>query len=160
MGVSVAFSYSAWVALFPEFASPGGTTPVTSDQAQLYFGLATGFFRNDGGGPVRSAEVQTRLLNLLVAHIAKIMVGPQGQAGLVGRISDASEGSVHVGVEMPSNMSAASAWFTQTQYGLMFWQLSAVYRTGFYLPNDRNPAQAGTGFGGWPGYLGGQSWTP
>jgi len=161
MGVSVAFNYDTWVALFPEFSASGnGTMPVPPDRAQMFFDMATGFFRNDGRGPVCIAEVQSRLLNLLVAHIAKIMVGPQGQAGLVGRISDAAEGSVHVAVEMPATMSAASAWFTQTQYGLMFWQLSAPYRMALYIPNDRDPVAAGTGFPGWAGFLGGQSWTP
>jgi hypothetical protein len=157
MGVTVAFNYAAWVALFPEFASPGGSTPVTPVLGTQYFLMATMVHRNDGGGPVNDPVQQANLLNLLTAHMAALMASPAGAASaspLVGRISQAAEGSVNVSVELPTNMPMASGFFTQTKYGFMYWTASQPYRTARYLPNNRNPVNAGT-FGSGVGYLGG-----
>ena len=159
MGVQVAFNYPAWVALFPEFASPGGLTPVTEAQADNYFTMATSVHRNDGGGPVCDPAVQLMLLNYLTAHFAKLLAAPAGStaaAGLVGRISDAAEGSVHVAVELPANMPTSSAFFTQSTYGFVYWTASAPYRTMRYVANPRNPVNAGAGYAG--GYSGGSGW--
>lgn len=159
MGVQVAFSYEGWLELFPEFM-PNGSFPVPELRANSYFLMATTVHRNDGGGPVTNAAVQTNLLYWLTAHFAALFATPAGatQAStLVGRISQASEGSVSVTAEMPSNMPAAAAFFTQTKYGLAYWMVSAPFRTARYIPNDRNPVNAGTGI--WsPGLLGIGGW--
>jgi hypothetical protein len=128
MGVVVTFDYASWVARYPEFAA------VSQPTAQEYFNEATMYCRNDGGGPVPTAAIQSTLLNMLTAHLAFLYSGANGEAPsqLVGRISDAAEGSVHVAVEMPTNMSAAAAFFTQTKYGLAFWQATVGYRTARY----------------------------
>lgn len=128
MGVVVNFNYASWVARYPEFA--GVTQPV----AQGYFDEATMYCRNDGGGQVPTAAMQSTLLGMLTAHIAKIYATIDGVApsGLVGRISDAAEGSVHVTVEMPQSMPGSAAWFTQTVYGISFWQATVGYRTARY----------------------------
>jgi hypothetical protein len=159
VGVIVAFNYAAWLALFPEFTSPGGSIPVTEPQATSYFGIATAIHRNDGGGPVNDAGIQTNLLNFLTAHVAALYATPANATSastLVGRISQAAEGSVNVSVELPASMGASSAFFTQTKYGLMYWAAAAPYRTARYIPNDRNPVNAGT-FGSGVGYLGGDN---
>ena len=165
MGVIVAFNYSTWAALFPQFDATTGSNPVTEQMADMYFSLATMVHANDGSGPVSQAVIQSNLLNLLTAHYAALMAPARGSASpappspLVGRISQATEGSVNVSVEMPTNMPMSSAFFSQSQYGLMYWTASAPYRTMRYVPNPANPANAGTGYGpfGWgggPGWIG------
>ena len=128
MGVVVTFDFASWALRFPEFAS------LDPALAQLYFNEATAYHRNDGGGPVPTAALQTTYLNLLTAHIAKMNATIAGIApsGLVGRMSDAQEGSVRVAVEMPATMSAAAAWFTQTTYGFAYWEQTKGYRTARY----------------------------
>ena len=129
MGIIVQFDYSAWAALFPQFSN------VTEQQITgPVFLLAEQYCRNDGGGPVCNAAVQTELLNLMVAHIAQLLYGSTTQpvSPLVGRVSNATEGSVSVGVEFPT--TPQKAWFLQTQYGAMYWQLSLPYRLGRYFP--------------------------
>ena len=157
MGVIVAFDFAVWQAQFSEFAA------MTQPQAQSYWNMATTIHRNDGGGPVSNAAIQTNLLNFLTAHIAKMFwVNPSGGAvttNLVGRISSAAEGSVNVQTELPATMPTSSAWFTMTQYGFLYWTASAPYRTARYIPNNQNPVNAGTfGSGNW-GYGGdGSGW--
>ena len=128
MGVAVTFDFTSWALRFPEF---GSLKPAL---AQLYFNDATAYHRNDGGGPVPTAALQTTYLNLLTAHIAKMnaTIGTTAPSDLVGRISDAAEGSVHVTVEIPQGLSAAAAWFAQTKYGFDYWELTKGYRTARY----------------------------
>lgn len=153
----VTFNYAGWVQLFPNFAY------ISESQAQLYFGVATQLHRNDGGGPVTDAQTQTNLLNLLTAHIAQLFApAPNGQAGrdasIVGRITNASEGSVSVATEMPMPSNPSSAWFLQTQYGALYWTASAPFRTMRYMPGLPRPMNPwpifGNRFGSggwWPG---------
>lgn len=137
MGVVISFDYNGWSALFPQF------NYLTQQQVTLFFNLATQFVRNDGCGPVCSVQSQTNLLWLATAHIAQL-IGPQppttiggGTTGpnatMVGRISNATEGSVSVGTENNYPPGSAQFW-QQTQYGSMFWLASAPYRTARYMP--------------------------
>lgn len=128
MGVVVTFDYLSWLVDYSEFAA------LTQPQAQSCFNMATKHHRNDGGGPVQAADEQTYLLGLLTAHFAKIRFGTNGlgPAELVGRISDAAEGSVHVTVEVPQNMPASAGWLTQTTYGYTYWDATKGYRTARY----------------------------
>lgn len=136
MGVpGVTFNYANWIAAFPEFVG------VDEPQAQIYFDIATLYFNNCGWtGALRIAPT---LLNLLTAHIAKLLspLGCDGQPSstgsepapsVVGRINSASEGSVSVGVELNPSGSPSESFFTQTQYGFMFWQATAQFRTAHY----------------------------
>lgn len=142
MGVTVEFSYSAWAQAYPEFSN------VTQNQAIMFWNEATIYCRNDGCGPVSSETTQSFLLNLLTAHIAMLRVGTAANPvpAPVGRISDASEGSVSVSTELPT-MPTAAAWFSQTQYGLSYWTATAPYRTMRYLPNV---GRFGPNYGGLP----------
>lgn len=139
MGVVVQFNYASWVLLFPQFS--GLSQPQV---VNLILPLAEGYCRNDGGGPVTSAAMQTNLLNLMVAHIAQLFFGANGQtpSPLVGRVSSASEGSVSVQTDFPSNPN--SAWYNQTPFGAAFWALAAPTRTMRYLPG-RSRAAPGMG---------------
>lgn len=145
MGVKITFDYSKWIVSYPEF-----TKTASQPQAEGFFAQATLYCRNDGGGPVTTAEIQTQLLWLLTAHIAQLMVGSSGQpvSPLVGRISNASEGSVSVQTDYPAT-TPNSAWFTQTKYGASYWQATAIYRTMRYRPNTGRPV---VGAGPWWGY--------
>lgn len=132
MGVKIDFSVTNFKAAYPQFATLSDTQIV-----QGALPVAELYCRNDGGGPVSTAETQTTLLNLMVAHICQLMYGANGQqpAGIVGRISDASEGSVSVSAEFP--MTPTNAWFMQTPFGAAFWQATAAYRTMRYVPGPR-----------------------
>ena len=133
MGVQVSFSYSSFVAQFPTFGY------LTSDQVQNYWTMATGFVHNDGGGLVCSQSIQSALLNLATAHLCQLFAPTaQGQAAspLVGRISNASEGSVSIATEM--QMPAGTAqWWNQSPYGAAAWEMMKPYRTMRYIPGPQ-----------------------
>jgi hypothetical protein len=129
MGVIVSFSYPLWAQLFPQFSNLNEaqvTGPVLT--------LAEQYCRNDGGGPVNNTGLQTQLLNLMVAHVAQLLFGSATQplSPLVGRISDATEGSVSVSTDFPT--TPTNAFFLQTQYGTLYWQLILPFRLGRYVP--------------------------
>jgi hypothetical protein len=144
MGVVIQFNYGNWAALFPQFSR------LSQAQVTQYWQLATAFVRNDGGGPVNDPNIQTNLLNLVTAHMCALLGpyvqgadGSPGQPGnpLVGRISNASEGSVSVAADMPNQPQAAAFW-QQSQYGAMFWAISAPFRLMRYIPGpvrNQNP---------------------
>lgn len=138
MGVQVTFDYPQWAATFPQFSPNLNQTQVTD----LILPIAEVYCRNDGGGPVSKAETQSVLLNLMVAHVATLMFGPNGAgitggggSGIVGRISSATEGSVSVSAEFPTTPN--NAWFLQTTFGAAFWAATAAYRTMRYIPGPR-----------------------
>ncbi len=144
MGVVVQFDYPSWAALFPQFAR------LSQAQVTQYWGLATAFVRNDGGGPVNTPTIQTSLLNLATAHMCALLGpyvpgadGSPAQPGnpLVGRINSASEGSVSVATENQYPPGSSQFW-QQSQYGSMFWVMSAPFRTFRYIPGvvrNQNP---------------------
>lgn len=153
---TVTFDYAAWIAIFPEMAN------VSEPLATEYFNLATLFCANTLR-IVCSATKLATLLNLLTAHIAQLFAPqingqPNNGSGsvpapnTVGRVSNASEGSVSVGFDMPGQPPAA-AWYVQTRYGALFWQATSVYRTMRYIPGPiATPAFPGPlPFGGWRG---------
>ena len=129
MGVIATFSYSDWSTLFPEFSNV--------DQTQVtgpVLTMAQQYLANDGSGPVCKIEVQTQLLNLIVAHVAQLLYGSATQptSGLVGPISSATEGSVSVATGLVVNTS--NQWYLQTKYGALFWQMALPYRLARYHP--------------------------
>ena len=133
MGVQVTFDYTTWSDIFAAQFS-------NLNQAQVEgtaLPIAEQYCRNDGGGPVTTAAMQTNLLNLMVAHICQLLFGINGQppSPLVGRIVSAGEGTVSVNVDFP--MTPSNAWFEQTQFGSMFYQLCAAYRTMRYVAPQR-----------------------
>jgi hypothetical protein len=153
MGVSVTFDPAAWRAQFPEFAA------VLDAAANGYFTMATVLCRNDGTGPASTEDIQTQLLLTLTAHIAWLFSprtnglpdsnGAEPAPALVGRISSATEGSVTVSTDaMPANPNAA--WYQQTRYGFMYWQMTAPYRTMRYLRGPQRSFEPWPGIGGFP----------
>ncbi|EHL7228671.1 DUF4054 domain-containing protein [Escherichia coli] len=127
MGV-VIFDPSAFKLRYPEFSS------VDDALLQQYFTQATIYLDNTDSSRVSDLAVRSMLLNMLVAHIACLYSGANGQSpsGLVGRIDSASEGSVSVHADMPGG-TANSAWYMQTKYGADYWNATAPFRTFQYI---------------------------
>lgn len=134
MGVQVGFNIVGFRSRYPEFDD------VPDGLIQQYFTEATIFHRNDGGGPVSDTNQQTILLNMVTAHICKLNAPVRGEPSpdAVGRVSNASEGSVSVALEM--DVPAGSAqWWAQTKYGIAYWTASAPFRMMRYkAPRPRN----------------------
>lgn len=125
----VTFSATAFKVAFPEFATVADAALV------LNFGFAQLALNNSCRSVVFDANQRDTLLQLLVAHITQLRNGVNGAAagGLVGRISEAAEGSDSVSADM-GQVTFNAAWFLQTTYGAMFWQFTAQYRTFRYIP--------------------------
>ena len=132
MGVQVPFVYATWAARYPEFEKTASEA-----QAQLFFNEATVYHANDGTGPVNNALLQSTYLNMLTAHIAQLAVGSSRSApgAIVGRITNASEGSVSVQTEYSTDPSEQLAFFSQTPYGAAYWAATKGYRTMLYRAN-------------------------
>ncbi|NPT59098.1 DUF4054 domain-containing protein [Paraburkholderia elongata] len=129
----VVFSYADWSAAYPELAAY-----VTQPQAQGYFNRAQLMCDNTATSIVIDASQggqRETLLNMLVAHIAALNAPLNGQASspLVGRISNATQGSVSVQTQMDFPPGSAQ-WFNQTKYGAEYWQATAQYRSMQYAP--------------------------
>jgi Protein of unknown function (DUF4054) len=138
----VVFDYATWMARHPEFAA------VTQPRAQWFFDQATLLCDNTACSP---APYDSRMtppgprdlyLDLLTCHIASLNGGltacgtlPAGSgAGLVGRITSASEGSVSVSVsDLGTGDGPNAAWYYQTPYGAAYWTATAQYRTWKYF---------------------------
>ncbi|MDM3358728.1 DUF4054 domain-containing protein [Citrobacter sp. Cb004] len=127
MGV-VIFDPAVFKLRYPEFSS------VDDALLQQYFTQATIYLDNTDFSRVSDLAVRAMLLNMLVAHIAFLYSGANGQSpsGLVGRIDSASEGSVSVHADMPG-VTANSAWYMQTKYGADYWNATAPFRTFQYI---------------------------
>lgn len=155
---AVTFDYTAWQQRFPGLAN------VSETFAELLWNEATLFCANVLG-IVCDPNKLSALLNLLTAHLA-YLYSPQtgGQPDTsgaaapptqVGRLTNASEGSVSAAFEMP-NQPPAAAWYQQTQPGSEFWALTADTRTFRYVPGAiAQPAfpyyLGGFPFRRWPG---------
>lgn len=127
----VTFDLAAFRARYPEFVSVADLT-ITA-----YFGEAQLYLDNTDASIVADVTRRAVLLNMLTAHIAVLNSGVNGEApsALVGRVNQASEGSVSVSADM-GPVTGSSAWFMQTKYGAAFWQASLPYRSFQYVPGS------------------------
>lgn len=149
MGCKVAFSYAQWVQSFPSLAPY-----INNAQAQASFNLATLYQANDGSGPINDPDIALQLLNLLTAHIATLtypttgpVTNPDPVSPVVGRIDSATEGSVsfHATNDYPPG---SPQFFQQTQWGSMWWEATAQFRTMRYVaPCPRPSPYMPYGFG-------------
>jgi hypothetical protein len=129
-----AFDLAGFRARYPEF------TTVADTLLGAYFVESGVYLNNTDASIVGDVTLRSVLLNMLTAHIAELNSGVGGQApsGLVGRISQASEGSVSVSADM-GPPSGSSAWFNATKYGAAFWQATANFRTFRYVAGASRP---------------------
>lgn len=126
---AVTFVFADWAAMFPEFAT------VSPAAAQGYFNQATLFCANKIG-PVPDVTSLTILLYMVTAHIAYLFSAvsngtAKNPGAPVGRLSDATEGSVSVSFANDYPPGSAQ-WWQQSRYGSFYWQATAVYRTFQY----------------------------
>lgn len=125
----VIFDYAVWALRFPALAAK-----VSEELATVYFGEATDFLDNTDDSLIDDVNKRARYLNLLVAHIAALNgATTAGAAGLVGRVSSVTEGSVTIATEF-GVAPGSQAWFAQTSWGAEYWALTAGYRTATYVP--------------------------
>ncbi|MEX3614241.1 MAG: DUF4054 domain-containing protein [Burkholderia gladioli] len=125
----VVFDPSKFKEIYPEFAT---LSDVKLENAFAQAGL---YLNNTDSSLVQDSGVRALLLNMLTAHIAALEYGINGEqpSPLVGRISSATEGSVSVQASM-DGVQGSAAWFMQTKYGAAYWQATAQYRIGRYVP--------------------------
>lgn len=133
----VAFDIAAFRARYPEFST------VLDATLNAYFSEAGLYLSNTDSSVVADLTIRSMLLNMLTAHIASLNSGKNGQppSGLVGRVAQASEGSVSVTADM-GPPSGSAAWFLQTKYGAAFWQASAAFRSFRYIAGASRPSCA------------------
>jgi hypothetical protein len=131
----VVYDYALWAARYPELSGS-----VDQIVAQGYFDEATMYLDNTDGSIVRDVSRRAVLLGMITAHIAKLYAPIDGKepSQLVGRITNASEGSVSVATDY-GQQSASAAFWLQTKYGASYWQASAQYRTFRYSARPRRP---------------------
>lgn len=140
----VVFDPAVFKAAFTSFAT------VADASLSLAFDLATLQLTNSCGSRVCDAALREKLLNLLTAHIAALMFGENGNppAGIVGVVNKAQEGSVSVGTDV-GTIVYGQAYYLQTQWGFMYWQSTARFRTMVYIPAP--VVCADLGVNGYPG---------
>ncbi len=143
--VILAGSGAAWTVSNSQTVASEAMT--TTGVVQAAFQRATSIQNNTGVGPPFDAPTQTYLLNLLTAHIALLNApNPNGSSAssIVGRISDATQGSVHVAAEM--DVPAGSAqWYNTTRYGSEYWLATSRFRTAIYFPGQGGYARGTPG---------------
>ena len=124
----VTFDPAAFSERYPEFST--ASTPLLT----RFFDEATLYCANTPAAIVSDTTERELLLNMLTAHIGAIYFGANGNdpSELVGRISDASEGSVSVRSEM-NEVPGKAAWYMQTKYGASYWAATAKYRQMRYV---------------------------
>lgn len=118
----VVFDPVAFKARYPEFSAVANATlSACFTEAGLYLS-------NKDASPVQDVTRRALLLNMLTAHVATLggVLSADSKPLPVGRVSNASEGSVSAGFEYLT--PGTQAWFTQTQYGAAFWQATTALR--------------------------------
>lgn len=101
-----------------------------------YFTEAGLYLNNCANSSIQDIPTRLMLLNMLVAHISFLAgdLNADGQARPVGRVSQASEGSVSATFDMNPQTPGTGPWFNQTQYGAAFWQATSSLRGFRYRP--------------------------
>jgi hypothetical protein len=129
----VIFDYSRFVAAYPAFNA------VSSAALQQCFNLACILLNNTENSLVTDLTTRESLLWMLVAHIAtlsgqtnaNVASGTAGASSGVGRTASATEGSVSISLDYPMTNPNA-AYYNQTQYGAMYWQMILPFRSFRY----------------------------
>ena len=143
----VVFDYDRFVSAFPQFA---GVNTDTLERMWISAGL---IFRNDWTSPEPNLNTRAYLLGLLTAHIATLFAGPPGSpggmwggSGMVGRINSKSVNGVSVSADGFPGVTGTQGWYLTTQYGALYWKMTAAYRTMHYVPGPARFPQ----YGGFP----------
>lgn len=132
--VILAGSGSAWTVSNSQAVSSELMT--TTGVVQAAFARASEIQNNTGNGPPYDVPTQTYLLNLLTAHIAVLnsaLANGAPASTIVGRISDATQGTVHVAAQFDVPQGSAQ-WYAQTRYGAEYWTATSRFRRATYFP--------------------------
>ncbi len=130
---SVVLDTAKFKTAFPEFAT------VPDARLTVLFGLSGALVDNTGTSPITDLDQRESILFYVLAHMLTLygsgVAGAVGGApnGVVGRLSSATEGTVSSSFEFNVPQSAGAAWWNQTQYGALYWMLTAQYRTFRYV---------------------------
>ncbi|AMM14239.1 hypothetical protein AX768_09170 [Burkholderia sp. PAMC 28687] len=126
----VVFDPAAFIALYPAF------TAVPTGTLGMYFTMAESFLDNTPCSIVQDLDKRTTLLYLITAHIAFLFgragSGDGSSAAIVGQMTSAGEGSVSIGFAASASRSAA--FWMQSMYGAMYWQMILPFRSFHYFP--------------------------
>lgn len=114
-----------------EFRSLYPAIIATDAQLEDYFAMAETFLDNTECSVVKDLAARKRMLYLLVAHIATLTGMAEKGNPVVGRISNATEGTVSVSLDY-GTMGNNERWYLQTPWGAMYWQLTKKYRSAVY----------------------------
>ena len=107
---------------YPEFS-------LIADQTlESCFNEATLYCDNSPSSRVTDEAVRMQLLNMLTAHIVKI-----NNLDMVGRVSEATEGTVTVKTDFPLKANSNMSWYAQTKYGSAYWAATSKFRTMRYV---------------------------
>lgn len=146
----VVFDPVEFVAAYPEF------TGITNGAMTMNFARATLQLVAGCGSRVIDASQRQLLLYLLTAHITFLSNGSNDGAGnvtpppgVVGRVSDAAEGTVSVSAAFDG--PAAAQYYLQTKYGAEYWAATSRYRTMLYIPGPAIGYQGVANAGPWWG---------
>ena len=126
------FNLGMFLARYPEFTAVNAANalrlPALFSEASLY-----------SNNPRINAATQLVYLNMLTAHLSFIYgdLAADGQVRPVGRVSQASQGSVSASFEGVPPTPGTGAWFQQSQYGAAFWQATSGRRAFHYLTPRR-----------------------
>ncbi len=129
VGVAV-FNPQMFLARYPEFSTVG------IDSLQAYFSEAALYLSNSPCSIVQDLTKRLVLLNMLTAHIAFLggALTADGQPRPVGRVNQASQGTVSASFDDSPATPGTGPWFRQSQYGAAFWQATTQYRSATYSP--------------------------
>lgn len=125
---AVTFNPAAFKARYAEFAAVADAT------LTAFFSEATMYLSNTDS-PVADMGRRLVMFNMLTAHIAALagVLSADGQPRPVGRISQASEGSVSASFDNEPATPGSPAWYQQTQYGAAFWRATSGLRSFGYV---------------------------
>lgn len=136
----VTFDFPTWVGLYPEFAN------CTAAQGKNWFFRASFLCGNEACNPANAVTGMLQsLLYLLTSHIAWLNAPRDAQGNpaatgvapspLVGRIDQATEGSVSVHADMGDATagSPSQPWYMQTKWGAEYWAATAGVRQARYI---------------------------
>ena len=128
-GVAV-FNPQLFLARYPEF------NKVAIASLQAYFFEAGLYLNNTPCSIVQNLVKRLILLNMLTAHIAFLggALTADGQPRPVGRVDQATQGSISASFEYTEATPGSGPWFNQSAYGAAFWQATTVYRSAAYVP--------------------------
>ena len=141
----VVWDEPAWRALYPQF-SEGQLMYCTSEQLQALWEVAVTLVDNSPSSvipydPERGVYIRRIILWALVCHLATLAW--QGRQGQYGMLTNATEGSVTAGFQMPAlpAQGVTGAWYALTPCGLMAWSLLRRYALGgvSYKPRHYHP---------------------